>query len=155
VDETSDLTRAAAGATHKLAAFAASLTFEALPHDVVEKTKLCVLDTLGCCIFGNSLPSLQKLAAVVLADGAAPQAAVFGRAARSSPSAAALLNGTAAHAFQLDEIHIESTLHPGSLALPAAFALGEAKRGVTGRDLIVAMVASYEVAPGDAPLGLP
>jgi 2-methylcitrate dehydratase PrpD len=145
VDAATDLTRTAARATRKLAAFAASLTFEALPREVVEKAKLCILDTLGCCIFGNSLPSLHKLAAVILAEGSAPQATVFGRSARTSPSSAALLNGTAAHAFQLDEIHIESTLHPGSLALPAAFALAEAKEGATGRDLIVAMVAGYEV----------
>jgi 2-methylcitrate dehydratase PrpD len=55
------------------------------------------------------------------------------------------VNGTSAHAFQLDEIHIESTLHPGSLALPAAFALAETQRTVNGRDLIAAMVAAYEV----------
>ena len=145
MDAATDVTWAAKGATQKLAAFASSLTFDALPREVVEKAKFCILDTLGCCMFGNSLPSLQKLAAVVLAEGAAPQATVFGRAARTSPSSAALLNGTAAHAFQLDEIHIESTLHPGSLALPAAFALAEAKTGTTGRDLIVAMVAGYEV----------
>lgn len=145
MDGATDLTRASAGATRNLAAFASSLTFESLPREAVEKAKLCILDTLGCCIFGNSLPSVQKLAAVILAEGAAPQATIFGRAARASPPSAALLNGTAAHAFQLDEIHIESTLHPGSLALPAAFALGETKQDATGRDLIVAMVAGYEV----------
>ena len=64
---------------------------------------------------------------------------------RTSASLAALLNGASAHAFQLDEIHLESTLHPGSLALPAAFALAEADRTVGGRDLITAMVAGYEV----------
>ncbi len=64
---------------------------------------------------------------------------------RTSASLAALVNGTSAHAFQLDEIHIESTLHPGSLALPAAFALAESDRTVSGRDLIAAMVAGYEV----------
>ena len=145
MDAATDLMRATKDATRKLAAFASSLTFEALPGEVVEKAKLCILDTLGCCIFGNSLPSLRKLAAVILPEGAAPQATIFGCSARTSPSSAALLNGTAAHAFQLDEIHIESTLHPGSLALPAAFALGEAKKGGTGRDLIVAMAAGYEV----------
>ena len=140
-----NLTLAAAGATRKLAAFASALTFDALPREVIEKAKLCVLDTLGCCIFGNSLVPVQKLADVVLAEGGAPRSTIFGRSTRTSPSSAALLNGTAAHAFQFDEIHIESTLHPGSLALPAAFALGETKNGVNGRDLIAAIVAGYEV----------
>jgi 2-methylcitrate dehydratase PrpD len=138
-------TLAGAGATRKLAAFAASLKFETLPKEVVAKAKLCILDTLGCCMFGNSLPPLATLAAVVRSEGCMPQASVFGQSFRTSPSLAALLNGTAAHAFQFDEIHIESTLHPGSLALPAAFALGETRSGESGRDLIVAMVAGYEV----------
>jgi 2-methylcitrate dehydratase PrpD len=64
---------------------------------------------------------------------------------RTSPALAALLNGTSAHAFQLDEIHLESTLHPGSLALPAAFSLAEVDRTAGGRDLITAIVAGYEV----------
>ena len=50
---------------------------------------------------------------------------------RTSASLAALLNGASAHAFQLDEIHLKSTLHPGSLALPAAFALAEIDRPCT------------------------
>ena len=145
MDVATDLTRATASATRKLADFASSLTFAALPTDVVEKVKLCTLDTLGCCIFGNSLSPVQKLAAVIIGEGTGAQATVFGRSVRTSPSSAALLNGTAAHAFQLDEIHIESTLHPGSLALPAAFALGEPNKDTSGRDLIVAMVAGYEV----------
>ena len=132
-------------ATERLAQFASSLRFGDLPSEVVSKAKLCILDTLGCCVFGASLPSVQKLAAVVAAEGCAHNAAVFGMPLRTSASLAALLNGTSAHAFQLDEIHLELTLHPGSLALPAAFALAEADRTVGGRGLITAMVAGYEV----------
>ena len=129
--------------TRKLAEFASALRFEQLPKEVVSKAKLCLLDTFGCCIFGATLPSVQKLARMVQAEGGTPAAAVFGMPLRTSPSMAALLNATSAHAFQLDEIHLESTLHPGSLALPAVFALAEGK--ANGRDLIAAMVAGYEV----------
>lgn len=131
--------------TRALADFSAALRFEQLPDEVVAKAKQCMVDTLGCCIFGASLPQVQKLAAMVTTEGSAPRSAAFGTALRTSPSLAALVNGTSAHAFQLDEIHIESTLHPGSLALPAAFALAETQRTVNGRDLIAAMVAAYEV----------
>jgi 2-methylcitrate dehydratase PrpD len=135
----------AVGPTRQLAQFVSSLRFEALPSEVVDKLKLCILDTLGCCIFGASLPSVGKLAAMVAAEGNGGQASAFGLPLKTSASLAALLNGTSAHAFQLDEIHLESTLHPGSLALPAAFALAEAERTVGGRDLITALVAGYEV----------
>lgn len=132
-------------ATRQLAEFSASLRFDDLPDEVVSKAKLCILDTLGCCIFGASLPSVKMLADMVAVEECAPQAAVFGMSLRTSPASAALVNGTSAHAFQLDEIHIESTLHPGSLALPAAFALAENDPTVSGRDLIAAMVAGYEI----------
>lgn len=131
--------------TRRLSEFSAALTFEQLPAEVVSKAKLCILDTLGCCIFGASLAPVQKLADMAAAEQCAPQSAAFGMALRTSPALAALVNGTSAHAFQLDEIHIESTLHPGSLALPAAFALAETERTVGGRDLIAAMAAAYEV----------
>ena len=133
------------GPTRRLAQFASSLTFEQLPTEVVSKAKLCILDTLGCCIFGASLASMKKLAAMAAEEDCARNSAAFGMPLRTSASLAALLNGASAHAFQLDEIHLESTLHPGSLALPAAFALAEIDPTISGRDLITAMVSGYEV----------
>jgi 2-methylcitrate dehydratase PrpD len=135
----------AVGPTRRLAQFASSLTFEQLPADVVSKAKLCILDTLGCCIFGTSLAPMNKLATMAAEERCARSSAVFGMPLRTSASLAALLNGASAHAFQLDEIHLESTLHPGSLALPAAFALAETGPTIGGRDLITAIVAGYEV----------
>ena len=134
------------GATQRLAEFNASLTFEQIPSDVVEKVKLCVLDSLGCTIFGASLPSVRRLETMAGMEGSSAQAAIFGTARRTSAPLAALVNATSAHAFQLDEIHIESTLHPGSLSLPAAFALAEmAAAKPSGRDLITAIVAGNEL----------
>src|SRR4051812_4491646 len=82
---------------------------------------------------------------MVATENCAAQSAVFGLPMRTSASHAALINASSAHAFQLDEIHIEATLHPGSVAVPAALAVAEADGGVTGRDLITALVAGYEV----------
>ena len=47
--------------------------------------------------------------------------------------------------FSLTKSIWSSTLHPSSLALPAAFALAEADQSVSGRDLIAAVVAADEV----------
>jgi 2-methylcitrate dehydratase PrpD len=58
---------------------------------------------------------------------------------------AALVNGTAGHAFEMDDIHKESIVHPNSLACPVAFAFAEAAGGMTGRDVLTAIVAGYEV----------
>ena len=132
-------------ATRDLAAFASRLRFEDIPAPVVERMKDCVLDAVGCCLHGVTLPWTRKVQEMVLSEGAAPAASIFGGGGKTSVSQAVLVNATAGHAFELDDIHKESIVHPGSLALPVAMALAEAAGGVSGRDLITGMVAGYEV----------
>src|SRR5688572_31675424 len=132
-------------ATRDLAAFASRLRFEDIPAAAVDRIKDCALDSIGCCLHGVTLPWTRKVQEMVLAEGAAPAASIFGGGGRTSVSQAVLVNSTAGHAFELDDIHKESIVHPGSLALPVAVALAEAAGGVSGRDLITAMVAGYEV----------
>ncbi len=134
----------AEGATRALAAFSSALSFDSLPAEVVEKVKTSLLDTLGCCLFGATLPAVQKLATMAAEEGPG-QATIMGLPARASASMAALVNATGAHGFQLDEIHVQATLHPGSLAVPAVYALAETGAAVSGRELIAALVAGYEV----------
>jgi 2-methylcitrate dehydratase PrpD len=131
-------------ATRELAAFAAGLRYEDLPAEVVARIKTSVLDSIGCCLFGATLPWTRKVEAMVLAEGAAPVASLLGTGRRTSIAGAALVNATAGHAFELDDIHKESIIHPGSIALPVALAFAERDGRWTGRDLIVAMTAGYE-----------
>lgn len=135
----------APGATRALADFTAGLAFDALPQAVVAQIGLCVLDAIACAAFGATLPWTGKVRAMAEAEGAAPVATLIGRGGRTSPALAALVNGTAGHAFELDDIHRAAIIHPGSLAFPAALALAEAQGGVDGRRFIAALVAGYEV----------
>lgn len=134
-----------AGSTAALAGFASSLECGDIPVDVIAKARLCLLDTVGCCIYGSALPPVQKLMHMVLDEGARPLSTLLGTSHRTAPAQAALVNGTAAHAFQLDEVHAGATLHPGSVVVPAALALAEAQGDVSGADFLAAMLAGYEV----------
>jgi 2-methylcitrate dehydratase PrpD len=136
---------AARGATRKLAAFASALAYDRLPAEVIAKAKVCMLDTIGCCLFSATLPPVQKLAAMAAAEGREGPATLMGFSARTSPSLAALVNAAGAHSYQLDEIHIQATLHPGSIAVPTVWALAEGGTGADGHELIAALVAGYEV----------
>lgn len=131
-------------ATRDLARFAATLTFDAIPAEVIERAKLCLLDGIGVCLQGSTLPWTRILQQVVEAEGAAPAAALWGTGLRGSVAQAALVNGTAGHAFEMDDIHKESILHPNSLTTPIALAYAEAE-GATGRAMLTAIVAGYEV----------
>jgi 2-methylcitrate dehydratase PrpD len=132
-------------ATRDLARFASAIQFSDLPKEVVERIKLCVLDHIGCVLYGATLPWTKKVAALAMAEGAAPVASISGMGKKTSVALAALVNGTSGHAFELDDIHKESIVHIGSLSPPVALGFAEAAGKGTGREVITAMVAGYEI----------
>lgn len=134
-----------ANATAMLADFSAGLRFEQIPAEVLQRIKLSLLDSIGVCLHGVTLPWTRHVQALVEAEEARPRASIFGSGVRTSAANAALVNCTAGHAFELDDIHKESIIHPGSLTVPVALALAEARGGANGRDLVTALVAGYEV----------
>jgi 2-methylcitrate dehydratase PrpD len=134
-----------ANATGDLARFAAGLSFQDIPARVVDHAKLCVLDGLGVALFGAGLPWTGHVRELARAEQSAPIASFWGTPYRGSVAQAALVNGTAGHAFEMDDIHKESIVHPNSLACPVAFAFAEAAGGMSGRDVLTAIVAGYEV----------
>jgi len=134
-----------ADATRDLARFGAALRYEDIPAEAIARIKLSLLDSLGCCLFGATLPWTRKVAELADAEGSKPVATLIGLGRKTSPALAALVNGTSGHAFELDDIHKESIVHAGSIATPVALGLAESKGKVSGRDLLTAMVAGYEV----------
>jgi 2-methylcitrate dehydratase PrpD len=151
VDETSeshalnrDEFRSAPHATARLGAWIASTSFEDLPTQVVGKAKECVLDALGCCLFGVTQPWTRMVIDMVLEQGGAPQCAIPGTHHRTAVSQAVLVSATAGHGFELDDIHAAAHLHPGSLTVPVALALSEWRGAGDGRRFIAAVVAGYE-----------
>lgn len=138
-----------ADATRDLARFGAALRYDDIPAEVIARIKLSLLDSLGCCLFGATLPWTQKVAALAEQEGAKPVATLFGLGRKTSASLAALVNGTSGHAFELDDIHKESIIHAGSIATPVALGLAEshasAGEKIAGCDVLTAMVAGYEI----------
>ena len=88
-------------------------------------------------------PAAEKVRAVVLAEGGGPLALVVGTRLRTSIAGAALANGTAAHALDLDDSHHPGFLHPSAVLVPAVLALGEA-RGASGSETVAAYLAGLE-----------
>lgn len=130
--------------TRELAEFLASLTLDQVPSDVVKTCRLSLLDTLGCGLFGSTLEwtKILRVTLTQLDDGRA--CTVWGTGERLGGPHAALVNGAAVHAFELDDLHKESILHAGSAATPAALAAAELAGGVTGARLLTGLIAGYE-----------
>src|SRR5690606_28534623 len=118
--------------------------FEAIPSEVIEHAKLCLLDGLGCGLFGSTQP-WGRIAAELARDlSGGGKAVLWGSADSASPADAALANGPALHGFEIDDIHLRAMLHPGAVTIPAAVALAEARAG-SGKQLLTAIVAGYEI----------
>jgi 2-methylcitrate dehydratase PrpD len=130
-------------ATRDLATFAAET--RDIPSEVIGRIKLSFLDGLGVCLHGATLPWTRLLRDVVLQEGGSPVASLWGSGVRTSLTNAVLVNSTAGHAFEMDDIHKESIVHPNSLGVPVALALAEADRTLTGRDIVTALTVGYEV----------
>jgi aconitate decarboxylase len=139
-----DVKHESGGVTTTLATWASGLTLAAVPADVIAHLKTCLLDSIGCGLFGTRQPwgRIVSDVAVDLSGGGA--ASLFARRERVSPADAALANGTAIHGFELDDAHVASSLHPGSVALPASLATAEVE-GASGEQLLTALVVGYEV----------
>ena len=137
--------------TKRLASFISGLQFENLPKAVVEQTKKCLLDFTGVAVCGAQTPIASKFYNFISKFGGVPEATVIRYGHRTTSPQAALVNGYMAHGLELDDGHIVGHVHPGVTAIPAALAVGE-KIGVSGKDLITAIVAGYEtvIRVGDA-----
>ncbi|MFY4260507.1 MmgE/PrpD family protein [Achromobacter xylosoxidans] len=128
-----------------LAAFAANLRFEDIPAAVLRRAEDLLLDCLASILAGAaSRPVLaidRYAAAMGPADG--PSEILINRR-RTSPVFAAMVNAAAAHVVEQDDVHNGSVFHPAAVVFPPALAVAQAL-GRSGRDLLVAAVAGYEV----------
>jgi 2-methylcitrate dehydratase PrpD len=133
--------------TATLAAYVVNLKFADIPADVRERAKALTLDFLGSAVRARrdaeSTASLLKMLEALKLDQAG-EATVFGDSKTWTPAVAALLNGTLGHSLDFDDTHADSSLHPSAPVVPAAFAVGEMV-GASGRDVLTAIVAGYEV----------
>ena len=116
-----------------------------LPPALADHVKLLILDSLGCALFAARLPWTERvLDTLVAVEGAGP-ASVWGHTPRLSAANAAMVNGTAVHGFELDDVGARG--HWGSVTVTSALALAESADGpaLSGEDLLRAVVTGIEV----------
>jgi aconitate decarboxylase len=131
--------------TMRLAEFASELTFSDIPRAAVDHAKRCIRDALACGLFGSTLDWTKRLTATMEDVGGPGSATLWGTGKRLSADAAALINGTAVHSFELDDLHKTAIMHPGGVTLPPLLALAENGVDASGQDVITALVAGYEI----------
>jgi 2-methylcitrate dehydratase PrpD len=117
---------------------------EDLGAEDIDQLKRLILDHAAVTLCGSVQPWGQKLTAWAQAYGGQGRAVLIGSGGRASAATAGLVNGTSAHGYELDDTHEQSRSHPGAVVITAALAVG-AERKSSGRDVLAAVVAGYEV----------
>ena len=131
--------------SRELAIWASSLGFEDLPKDVLEATKLRVMDVIGLSLAGAETPLGQSTRAAAIALSPPGPCSVLGTGDRLGVTAAAFANGAFSQALEFDDTHNESIVHMSSPAVAAALALSEIGP-VSGRELITAVALGNEIS---------
>src|SRR5687768_8626550 len=129
----------------ELADFLHALSIDTVPASAMDAAKGCLLDTLGCALFGYPEAWAAIMADEMLAEGSRGQSTIVGHAESIAAPAAALCNGTAAHGFELDDHLDEAIVHPGAIVVSAALAAAEAV-DASGSRLLLGLIAGYEIS---------
>src|SRR5215470_6041122 len=131
--------------SEQLAQWASSLRFGMLPADVVESTKLRILDVLGLALAGLGTDYGQSVRRAAIAMASNEGGSVFGTGERVGATAAAFANAALAQALEYDDTHNESIVRMSSPSVAAALALSE-RSPLSGKQLITAIALSNEIA---------
>lgn len=127
----------------KLSEFLASATLADVPSSVRDRLRDDVVDLAGCAVFGLQTPWGAAVAEYVAAQEERPDASLWGTATRASAGGAALALGTLGHSFDFDDYHAEAKLHPATVVVPAALALGESLHS-NGERVLLATTLGFE-----------
>ncbi len=128
-----------------LAEYAVAERSRRLPDRVVHHAGRALIDWFAAMLPGSRLPPATLLMAAIEDELGSGRAVVYG-ANRTAPiRSAALINATAAHTVEFDDIFRDAIYHPGCPVIGAALAAAQA-RGADGAALLRAVVVGYEVS---------
>jgi len=127
----------------QLGRVAFQITQDGLSIELRREASRRILDVIGNSIAATNQPATQVVNNIVKSWAGPADSFAIG-AGKLPASAAALLNGTLAHAMDFDDTHLPSVLHPSASVVPAALAVGS-KLGSKPTDVLDAITFGIEV----------
>src|SRR4051794_22793724 len=125
----------------ELAALAMAMRGTPLSTETADRAERAVLDWIGVTLGGSrAAPAAALTGGLGLLTGASR---IVG-GGTAPPPVAALINGTAAHTLELDDIYAPGLFHPGAPIIAAGLAVAD-QAGASGDRLLRAVVTGYEV----------
>ena len=118
--------------------------WERLPYEVQHQAKRCLLDALGALIAGHNTPVGELMENLAKDQFPGDHAQILVSGTRVSATGAALANGFAGNALDIDDGYRPTMGHPGACVLPPALTASQLANS-SGKDLLTALVVGYEI----------
>ncbi len=132
--------------TRELAEFAVKLRYEDLPPEVINDAKRCILDSLGCGVFGAKTPWVESVTRVVERLGQSKTASAWGMKVKADPLGVAFINGTAAQGYRARRLPRSVDVALRRRRCPGRARLRRKAFGkYDGKQIILAVVAGFEL----------
>ena len=128
----------------QLSEFVVATRLEDLEESTVEAAKLVLLDTIGAVLAGSRLGENAKFAQLALEMSGPGASSLLGHAGKVQPGFAALVNGTAGVALEMDEGNRLGGGHASIHVTPSALAMAESQE-LDGKAFIESVIIGYEV----------
>ncbi|MCK4599857.1 MmgE/PrpD family protein, partial [Candidatus Bipolaricaulota bacterium] len=130
--------------SRRMAQFARSLPYEAIPEPARKEAKRFLLDSVGCALAALDLPDMKAAYRYIKELGGIKQATIIGHGTQTNMPNAALMNALLIRAMDYNDIYWkQDPSHPSDI-IPAALSTGE-YGGTSGRDILVGIVIAYEL----------
>jgi 2-methylcitrate dehydratase PrpD len=128
----------------RFAAWAEDYRKAPISPEVLHHAKRAVIDWYAALLPGAVVPPATMLEAAFKEElGHGSSFLALGK--KAHPRLAALINGTAAHTVEVDDIFRDGIYHPGAPTIPAALALAQAG-GASGEQFLRAVIVGYEIS---------
>ncbi len=129
----------------QVAGWVSHVRFDDLPSDVVDATKLRILDVLGLAMAGAETRFGRAIRAGASAVSPPGPCRILASGDKVGVTSAAFANASFPQALEFDDTHNESIVHMSSPSVAATLALSET-RTISGKDAILAIAISNEIA---------
>ena len=121
------------------------ITYDDLPRECVDVTKMSILDSIGTMIAGADAAGCKNIVDIVKEWGGKEEATIMIYGGRVPAHNAALANAVMARALDFDDA-IDKGMHLGASLVPTEFAVGEKIGGISGKDFLTAIALATDTA---------
>jgi 2-methylcitrate dehydratase PrpD len=128
----------------EIARHVVQLDLSQVPREVIEKAKYCILDGIGCGLYGLEFEATKIVLQLAQEWNGLPEASVIGTGKKVLSGVAAKVNGIAVHVADFDDSSFDFRGHPTAVVLPSVLALCE-KKSKSGKELLLSYILGVEV----------